>query len=376
MLDQDLVVALDPAREVNNPPGAAHQTPRGPRPEAWRAHRPCRRRAGYYSAILAELVGPSVRVTAVEFDAALAERAKSFLSGRTNVRVVCDDGARWPETPADGVYVNFAVARPADRWVEGLAPGGRLVFPLGVPGPKRPNSGGRHSDRGAALRIERRGNAYAARAISTAYFVCAEGEFEVDPEEVERLRAAFDAGGLDTVRSLIWKRPALSDRCWFAGFVSRRSAMSAPDRTASGGFDIGPRNIGALEHRRLAEIAGGCTSKPVPEIELRRAPALPQRSKAPSAMRVVSGGAPAIFDVHQREIALDGLSRVPKAIAASQTASGEVERVAACCKRGNAPVVSQFEFARQVGCAALAFTPGCIRALLTAGLRAIRVVLR
>ena len=95
--------------------------------------------------------------------------------------------------------------------------GGRLVFPLGVPGPQRPNSGGRHSDRGAALRIERRGDAYAARAVSTAYFVCAEGEFEADPEEVERLRAAFEAGGLDTVRSLIWKRPALSDRCWFAG---------------------------------------------------------------------------------------------------------------------------------------------------------------
>jgi protein-L-isoaspartate(D-aspartate) O-methyltransferase len=122
-----------------------------------------------------------------------------------------------PETPADRVHVSFAVARPADCWIEGLSPGGRLGFPLGVPGPQRPNCGGRHSDRGAALRIERRGDAYAARAISVAYFVCAEGEFEADPEEVERLRAAFEAGGLDTVRSLIWKRPALSDRCWFAG---------------------------------------------------------------------------------------------------------------------------------------------------------------
>ena len=55
------------------------------------------------------------------------------------------------------------------------------------------------------------------RAVSTAYFVCAEGELEADPEEVERLRVAFDAGGLDTVCSLIWKRPALSDRCLFAG---------------------------------------------------------------------------------------------------------------------------------------------------------------
>lgn len=107
--------------------------------------------AGYYSAIRAELVGPAGQVTAVEFDAALAEWAESFFSGRTNVRVVCDDGAHWPETPADGVYVNFAVSRPADRWIENLARDGRLMFPLGVLGPKRPNSGGRHSDRGAAL---------------------------------------------------------------------------------------------------------------------------------------------------------------------------------------------------------------------------------
>ena len=173
--------------------------------------------AGCYSAILAELVGSSGQVTAVEFDAALAERARTFLSGRSNVRIVHSDGARWPETSADGVYVNFAVARPADRWIEGLVAGGRLVFPLGVPGSQRPDSSGRHSDRGAALRIERRGDGHAARAVSTAYFVCAEGEFEADPEEVERLRVAFDAGGLDTVCSLIWKRPALSDRCWFAG---------------------------------------------------------------------------------------------------------------------------------------------------------------
>jgi protein-L-isoaspartate(D-aspartate) O-methyltransferase len=74
------------------------------------------------------------QVTAVEFDAALAKRAKA-LSGRPNARVVDGDGARRPKTPADGVCVIFVVARPADRWIEGLSPGGRLVFPLGVPGP-------------------------------------------------------------------------------------------------------------------------------------------------------------------------------------------------------------------------------------------------
>jgi hypothetical protein len=44
VLHQDLVVALDPARGFNNPPGAARQAHRGPWPEAGRAHRPCRRR--------------------------------------------------------------------------------------------------------------------------------------------------------------------------------------------------------------------------------------------------------------------------------------------------------------------------------------------
>jgi protein-L-isoaspartate(D-aspartate) O-methyltransferase len=216
VLYQDLLIALDPARGVNNGSPSLHAKlleALGPKPGEHIVHAG----AGYYSAILAELVGLTGRVTAVEFDAALAEQAKTFLSGRGNVRVFHGDGARWPETATDGVYVNFAVSRPADRWIEGLSLGGRLVFPLGVPGPQRANSGGRHSDRGAALRIERRGDAYAARAVSTAYFVCGEGEFEADRDELERLRAAFEAGGIDTVRSLIWKRPALSDRCWFAG---------------------------------------------------------------------------------------------------------------------------------------------------------------
>ena len=60
-----------------------------------------------------------------------------------------------PGTPADGVSVNFAVARPADRRIEGPVSGQAPRLPPGVPG--------RHSDRGAALRIDLRGDARAAR---------------------------------------------------------------------------------------------------------------------------------------------------------------------------------------------------------------------
>ena len=129
-------MALDPARGVNNGSPSLHAKlleALGPTPGERIVH--VGSGAGYYSAILAELVGRAGQVTAVEFDAALAERAKTFLSGRSNVRIAHGDGSRWPETPADGVYVNFAVARPADRWIEGLAAGGRLVFHSASPAP-------------------------------------------------------------------------------------------------------------------------------------------------------------------------------------------------------------------------------------------------
>jgi len=218
VLYQDLVIALDPARGVNNGSPSLHARlldTLDPGPGEHIVH--VGAGAGYYSAVLAELVGPSGRVTAIEYDAALAERARASLSRYGNVEVVCADGARWPDMPADGVYVNFAVAKPADRWIEGLAPGGRLVFPLGVPGPQQSNAGGRHADRGMALRIERRDAAYAARAITPAYFVWAEGSLDVTPDELARLRTAFDGGGVDRIRSLIWKRSPPSERCWFAG---------------------------------------------------------------------------------------------------------------------------------------------------------------
>jgi protein-L-isoaspartate(D-aspartate) O-methyltransferase len=135
--------------------------------------------AGYYSAIPAELVGPAGQVTAVEFDAALAERAESFFSGRTNVRVVCDDGAHWPDTPADGVYVNFG------RFSAGgsLDREPRTRRPADVPA-RRPGTEAAEFRR-PAQRPRRgaqwRGDAYPARAVSTAYFACAKEDSRLIP---------------------------------------------------------------------------------------------------------------------------------------------------------------------------------------------------
>ncbi|GGC50790.1 protein-L-isoaspartate O-methyltransferase family protein [Chelatococcus reniformis] len=219
VLYQDVVVALDAARGVNNGSPSLHAKlldALGPRAGDHVVH--IGAGTGYYSAILAELVGPAGQVTAVEVDPALARRATAALSGRTNVRVVCGDGAVWPQTPVDGIYVNFGVIRPADPWIEHLVPDGRLVFWLGGPGPERPAMGGRHSDRGAALCVQRQARGRAARAVSPAYFVCAEGGLAAhDEAQIAALARAFGGGGLDRVRSLVWKRPIRPDRCWFAG---------------------------------------------------------------------------------------------------------------------------------------------------------------
>jgi protein-L-isoaspartate(D-aspartate) O-methyltransferase len=47
---------------------------------------------GYYSAILAELVGTPGRITAIEHDAALAALATRNLAARRNVEVLQADG--------------------------------------------------------------------------------------------------------------------------------------------------------------------------------------------------------------------------------------------------------------------------------------------
>lgn len=172
---------------------------------------------GYYSAILAELVGTSGHVHAVEMDPDLAAHAQAALADRANVSVVNADGSQWPQHAVDAIYVNFAVARPAEPWIERLRPGGRLVLPLGVPRQDRPPKSGRHASHGAALRIERGDCGFAARWIGTAYFVCANGGLTTDDNEIDALTAAFKRGGIEFVKSLLWKTEPRIGRCWHIG---------------------------------------------------------------------------------------------------------------------------------------------------------------
>ena len=170
---------------------------------------------GYYSAILSELVGPDGRVTAIEYDAALAERARENLADRENVEVVHDNGCGWPKEPTDVVYVNFAIPRPAAPWIENLAMGGRLIFPLGVP---RTTRVGGQTLNAIAILVTRLGEGYTASAVHPASFVFAEG-FAPKQElgEIRSLQKSLRRGGWDRIKSLIWNRPVDGAKCWHVG---------------------------------------------------------------------------------------------------------------------------------------------------------------
>jgi len=88
--------------------------------------------SGYQTALLAELAG---QVFAVERYASLAESAGRTLErmGYRNVKMIAGDGTLGlPESaPFDAIIVSAAAPRVPPALVEQLAPGGRLIIPVG-----------------------------------------------------------------------------------------------------------------------------------------------------------------------------------------------------------------------------------------------------
>ncbi len=91
--------------------------------------------SGYQTAILCELLSLSAKVRTVEIVPELSWRAQRVLRslGYGNVDFRVGDGAQgWPEfAPYDAILVAAAPAPVPPALLEQLAPGGRLVIPVG-----------------------------------------------------------------------------------------------------------------------------------------------------------------------------------------------------------------------------------------------------
>jgi protein-L-isoaspartate(D-aspartate) O-methyltransferase len=198
----DDLVALLPERGLNNgqPSFHAHMLAAAA-PKAGEHAVHIGTGTGYYTAIIAALVRESGRVTGIEVDADLAERARRNFATQPHVEIVTDDGATAPFDAADVIYVNAGATRPADHWLDRLADGGRMILPLTTSrGFTMPTSATDLATRGAVFLIQRRGEDFFARWISpVAVFPCA-GARDEDCERA--LAAALGTGRWNDVTRL------------------------------------------------------------------------------------------------------------------------------------------------------------------------------
>jgi protein-L-isoaspartate(D-aspartate) O-methyltransferase len=206
-------IALDPIRRINNGEPGLHISLLGqlaPQPGDHVVQVGVG--GGYFTAIIARLVDPAGRVTAIEYDAALAQRATTNLADARNIEVICADGTRHDFDPADGVYVNAGATRPSLLWLDKLKPAGRLIMMLTA-----------DNRWGQILKVTRAKNGYAAALIGPCGFIPCIGARDTVSEAA--LSAALAGGGMEEVKSLRREAHEPDDSCWMHcdGFcLSRR----------------------------------------------------------------------------------------------------------------------------------------------------------
>lgn len=159
---------------------------------------------GYYTAILASLVGQGGRVQGIERELDLAKRAASNLRHLPQVEVRAESATEAKLPSCDVIYVNAGATHPPPAWLDALSVGGRLIFPL------TPNEGV-----GVMLKVVRQSaTIYAATAFTRATFIPCIGAR--DDATSASLSAALERQSLREVRSLRRSTPP-DESAWCIG---------------------------------------------------------------------------------------------------------------------------------------------------------------
>ena len=205
-LYRDALIVLDPNKRLNNgQPSlwAIHLSLLDVHPGDTVLHLGCG--TGYYTAILAELVGPHGRVIAVEIDHALAARARIALEPWPQVTVVHADGARGPFDPADSDRRQRRRHASTSCVARRTQPEGKLLFPL------TPARGP-----GAMAYLTRKGaDLFAATLCGSVFFVDFEGAR--DTAIGNELAHALKRDRGSSVRSLRCDAHERDNSCWMHG---------------------------------------------------------------------------------------------------------------------------------------------------------------
>ncbi|MDC6168716.1 protein-L-isoaspartate O-methyltransferase family protein [Paucibacter sp. XJ19-41] len=192
LLYQDVLIGLAPERGINNGQPTLHaRCLAAVAPAAGETVVHIGAGSGYYTAVLAHLVGPDGRVLAYEIEADLAARARQNLAwAGERVEVMAASASAGPLPACDVIYVNAGATHPPAAWLDALKIGGRLIFPL------TPDTG-----MGCMLRITRLGErSYAATALMRVAFIPCIGARDLAASQ--SLAAALERQSLGAVRSL------------------------------------------------------------------------------------------------------------------------------------------------------------------------------
>ena len=233
-LYQDVLVVIDPQRLLNNgqPSSlAAWLDALDPRTGDHVLHVGCG--PGYYTAILAEVVGPTGHVTALEIDPELASGARANLADFDQVEVIEGNGVQPLARRFDGIIVNAGACLAHPTWLEALRPGGRLILPLTVDDeswrrqfPAAPGIGW-----GYILQVKRAQAGYTASFISPVFIFHCLGARDAALDA--RLREGFEADTWRNVRSVRRDAHPPQESCWLhteASCISMQEPGGSGDR--------------------------------------------------------------------------------------------------------------------------------------------------
>lgn len=204
-LYQDVAIAISPERSINNGEPSLHTRCIGAlKPLTGERVLHVGAGTGYYTAILANLVGTTGSVVAFEIEDDLAARAVANLADFPQVEV-CARSAIEPNLPAsDIIYVNAGATYPPSEWLDALKPGGRLLFPLTA------NHGA-----GLMVMITRSSEAcYGVKIVSGAAFIPCAGAR--DDQGSTALMTALAKGGHASIRSLV-RSTEPDETAWLSG---------------------------------------------------------------------------------------------------------------------------------------------------------------
>jgi protein-L-isoaspartate(D-aspartate) O-methyltransferase len=209
-LYHNVLVAIDSERQLNNghPSTLASWLDALELKEGDRAlHVGCG--VGYYTAIIAEVIGPNGHVTGDEIDSDIASRARQNLSYLDHVEVFHADGREYHPQPTDAIFINAGATYLPSAWLDALRPGGRLLIPLTVA--SDPNASGM----GFMLKVTRQNQSYEARFLSSVMIFPCIGLR--DAESNQRLLEALQRGMWGSVQSLRREPHEPHDTCWLHG---------------------------------------------------------------------------------------------------------------------------------------------------------------